>query len=101
MNKKIFSFSIIFLLLTQLAVAQTLKDVYKDTFKIGRTVNKAIVSGERIRWTRVTPWGIHDSMSWKNGYPIANRTNYVLSFDRNRKPKAALEAVLNVPKTIK
>jgi endo-1,4-beta-xylanase len=37
-------------------------------------------------------------MSWKNGYPIPRRTNYPLLFDRNRQPKPALEAVLNVPK---
>ena len=46
MNKKIFSFSIIFLLLTQLAVAQTLKDVYKDAFRLGSAVNQPIVSGQ-------------------------------------------------------
>jgi endo-1,4-beta-xylanase len=47
---------------------------------------------------RVTVWGVHDGMSWKNDYPIPNRTNYTLLFDRARKPKPALEAVLNVPR---
>jgi endo-1,4-beta-xylanase len=37
-------------------------------------------------------------MSWKNGYPIPNRTNYPLLFDRNRRPTAALDAVLAVPR---
>jgi len=46
---------------------------------------------------RVTFWGIHDDMSWKNGYPIPNRTNYPLLYDRNKKPKPAFESVLKVP----
>ena len=47
---------------------------------------------------RVTLWGVHDGMNWKNGYPIPGRTNYPLLFDRARKPKPAFEAVLNVPR---
>ncbi|MCD9032987.1 endo-1,4-beta-xylanase [Luteimonas sp. Y-2-2-4F] len=46
---------------------------------------------------RVTVWGVHDGMSWKNDYPVPNRTNYPLLFDRERRPKPALEAVLAVP----
>jgi endo-1,4-beta-xylanase len=46
---------------------------------------------------RVTLWGIHDGMSWKNNYPIPNRTNYTLLWDRKREPKPALHAVINVP----
>ncbi|XQW86469.1 endo-1,4-beta-xylanase [Thalassotalea piscium] len=47
---------------------------------------------------RVTFWGVDDSMSWKNNYPIPNRTNYPLLWDRNLQPKKAVEAILNVPK---
>src|SRR5690349_4353593 len=46
---------------------------------------------------RVTLWGIDDGMSWKNGYPIPNRTNYPLLWDRQRQSKPALDAVLAVP----
>lgn len=46
---------------------------------------------------RVTLWGVGDSMSWKNGYPVPNRTNYPLLWDRQLKPKPALGAVLAVP----
>jgi endo-1,4-beta-xylanase len=46
---------------------------------------------------RVTLWGIHDGMSWKNDYPIPNRTNYPLLWDRQKQAKLALAAVLNVP----
>jgi endo-1,4-beta-xylanase len=46
---------------------------------------------------RVTLWGLHDGMSWKNGYPLPNRINYPLLFDRNRLPKPAFFAVLSIP----
>ncbi|WP_337244870.1 endo-1,4-beta-xylanase [Luteimonas sp. gir] len=46
---------------------------------------------------RVTVWGVHDGMSWKNDYPVPNRTNYPLLFDRDRQPRPALGAVLSVP----
>lgn len=46
---------------------------------------------------RVTLWGVDDGMNWKNGYPIPNRTNYPLLWGRNKQPKPALQAVLNVP----
>ena len=50
---------------------------------------------------RVTLWGVDDGMNWKNGYPIPNRTNYPLLWDRNKQPKPALQAVLAVPRTNK
>jgi endo-1,4-beta-xylanase len=46
---------------------------------------------------RVTLWGVHDGMNWKNGYPIPNRINYPLLWNRQRLPKPALDAVLKVP----
>ncbi|MCU0403827.1 MAG: endo-1,4-beta-xylanase [Chitinophagaceae bacterium] len=46
---------------------------------------------------RVTLWGVHDGMSWKNGYPIPERTNYPLLWDRQRKPKPALDSILKIP----
>lgn len=46
---------------------------------------------------RVSVWGVEDGMSWKNDYPIPDRINYTLLFDRERQPKPALEAVLAVP----
>jgi len=47
--------------------------------------------------TRVTVWGLHDGMNWKNDYPIPGRTNYPSLWDRKRQPKPALNAVLAVP----
>lgn len=45
---------------------------------------------------RVTFWGVSDGNSWLNGWPIKNRTNYPLLFDRNYKPKLAYEKVVGV-----
>ncbi|MEY4589379.1 MAG: hypothetical protein RL497_1455 [Pseudomonadota bacterium] len=55
---------------------------------------------KRDKIDRVSFWGIHDGMSWKNDYPIPGRTNYPLIWNRDKTPKPALEAILNVPKNI-
>jgi endo-1,4-beta-xylanase len=52
----------------------------------------------RDKIDRVTLWGIHDGMSWKNDYPIPNRTNYPLLWNRERSPKSALDKIRKVPK---
>ena len=57
----------------------------------------SIFYNRRDKIARVTVWGIHDGMSWKNGYPIPGRTNYPLLWDRKRLAKPALTAILNVP----
>jgi endo-1,4-beta-xylanase len=69
-------------------VEQQLRDRYAELFRI--------FHGRRDAIARVSLWGVHDGMSWKNDYPIPNRTNYPLLFDRARHPKPALEAVLKV-----
>jgi len=46
---------------------------------------------------RVTLWGLHDGMNWRNDYPIPGRTNYPSLWDRQRKPKPAFYSVLKVP----
>ncbi len=45
--------------------------------------------------TRVTFWGTDDGHSWLNNWPVKGRTNHPLLFDRDLKPKPALEAVLS------
>lgn len=45
---------------------------------------------------RVTFWGTHDAHSWLNGWPIKNRTNYPLLFDREYQKKPAYTAVMKV-----
>lgn len=48
--------------------------------------------------SRVTFWGLHDGLSWKNNFPIRGRTDYTLLFDREMKPKKAFDAVINSAK---
>lgn len=71
-------------------VQQQLTERYEELFRI--------FYNKRDKIDRVTLWGVHDNMSWKNGYPIPGRTNYPLLFDRQKKAKPALKAVLEVPK---
>jgi len=70
-------------------VQKQLADRYAELF--------GIFYKKRDKIDRVTVWGLHDGMSWKNDYPIPRRTNYPLLFDRNKNPKPAFEAVLKVP----
>lgn len=70
-------------------VEQQLNNRYAELFEI--------FYRKRDKLDRVTLWGVHDGMSWKNGYPVPDRTNYPLLFDRDKQPKPALKAVLGVP----
>lgn len=56
-----------------------------------------IFYNKRDKIDRVTVWGLHDGMSWKNDYPVPRRTNYPLLYRRDKTPKTALDSVLNVP----
>ncbi len=44
--------------------------------------------------SRVTFWGVNDGHSWLNDWPIKNRTNYPLLFDRTFKPKIAYDSIM-------
>lgn len=46
--------------------------------------------------SRVTFWGVNDGQSWLNGWPIKDRTNYPLLFDRNFEPKKAYNSVMEL-----
>lgn len=72
-------------------VQQRLADRYAELFEI--------FYRKRDKIDRVTLWGVHDGMSWKNGYPVPGRTNYPLLYDRNHQPKPAWHAVMAVPHT--
>ncbi len=71
------------------AVQQELAGRYAELFRIFYT--------KRDKIDRVTLWGLHDGMSWKNGYPVPGRTNYPLLYDRQKHPKPAFDAVMKVP----
>src|SRR5690606_27295110 len=51
----------------------------------------------RDRIDRVSLWGAHDGLSWKNNYPLPRRTNYALLFGRDLRPGRAFHAVVAVP----
>lgn len=46
--------------------------------------------------SRVTIWGLHDSQSWRNNWPIAGRTDYPLLFDRNYQPKPIVNRLIEM-----
>ena len=75
------------------SMQKVLADRYAELF--------SIFYKKRDKISRVTLWGIHDGMNWKNDYPIPGRTNYPSLWDRQRKPKPAFYAVLNVPSKMK
>jgi endo-1,4-beta-xylanase len=49
--------------------------------------------------TTISFWGTHDGRSWLNDFPVKGRTNHPLLFDRQYKPKPALDAVIDALKT--
>jgi endo-1,4-beta-xylanase len=47
---------------------------------------------------RITFWGVTDGDSWLNNFPTRGRTNYPLLFDREGKPKRAVDTVVSKAK---
>lgn len=69
-------------------IEQKLAKRYQELFKI--------FYNRKDKIDRVTFWGVDDSMSWKNNYPIPNRTNYPLLWNRDLQPKSAVEAIIKL-----
>ncbi len=63
------------------SVNEALAKRYRDIFNLFNKYRDII--------SRVTFWGLHDGVSWKNEFPIPGRTDYPLVFDREMKPKKA------------
>ena len=70
------------------SVQLKLADRYADIFKL--------FLKHRDKISRVTFWGVHDSHSWLNDWPIDGRTNYPLLFDRNYQGKAVFDRLLTL-----
>lgn len=58
-------------------VEKQLADRYRAIF--------AILNRHADKVDRVTMWGTHNSMSWRNNWPMNGRTDYPLLFDRKLK----------------
>ena len=48
----------------------------------------------RDKFSRVTFWGMHDAQTWRSYLPIGGRAEYPLLFDRQCRPKPALDAII-------
>jgi len=70
------------------SVEDALAKRYSDLFKI------FIKHKDKI--SRVTIWGVDDGNTWLNGWPIKDRTNYPLLFDREYKPKKAYDELIKL-----
>ena len=69
-------------------VSQKLAERYVSLFKVFLKHSKNIYS--------VTVWGLDDGSSWLNGFPVKNRTNYPLFFDRQLKKKPCYDALVEL-----
>ena len=70
---------------------EKLADRYEELFRILLRYRKSV--------ERVTFWGLHDGISWKNDFPVRGRTNYPLLFDRELQPKPAYNRVMKLAGT--
>ncbi len=69
-------------------VENTLAETYKRFFEV---LHK---NADKI--TSVTFWGLNDSRTWLNGFPVRGRRDYPLLFDGEMKPKKAYYSVKSV-----
>ena len=69
-------------------VSKKLADRYVSLFKVFLKNSKNIYS--------VTVWGLDDGSSWLNGFPVKNRTNHPLFFDRQLNKKQCYDALVEL-----
>ncbi len=69
-------------------VENTLAETYKRFFEV---LHK---NADKI--SSVTFWGLNDSRTWLNGFPVRGRRDYPLLFDNEMKPKKAYYSVKSV-----
>jgi endo-1,4-beta-xylanase len=70
------------------SIQKQLADRYEAIFKI------FLKHQDKI--SRVTFWGVNDTQTWLNDFPVRGRTNYPLLFDREFKPKKAYFSILGL-----
>lgn len=46
--------------------------------------------------SRVTLWGVTDTKSWLNDFPVPGRVNYPLLFGRDNKPKPVVKKIIEI-----
>lgn len=61
---------------------------YLDFFKI--------YYRHRGQISRVTLWGVTDTKSWLNDFPVPGRVNYPLLFGRDNKPKPVVDKIIEI-----
>jgi GH35 family endo-1,4-beta-xylanase len=69
-------------------VEDRLADSYKRLFTVLHK-NAGKVSS-------VTFWGLHDGVTWLNGFPVRGRMDYPLLFDKDMKPKKAYYSIKSI-----
>ncbi|MGI6672843.1 MAG: endo-1,4-beta-xylanase [Limnochordia bacterium] len=69
------------------SVQEEQADRYAAIFRVFKEYSDVI---ERVTW-----WGVKDSHSWKNHFPVANRPDYPLLFDGQGQPKPCFWAVVD------
>ncbi|MBP6609568.1 MAG: endo-1,4-beta-xylanase [Paludibacter sp.] len=72
------------------SIQQKVNNYYQSLFSIYRKHHHVI--------DRVTFWGVNDAQSWRNYWPIHDRTDYPLLFDRNNKPKSVVQKLIELKK---
>ncbi|WP_075590723.1 endo-1,4-beta-xylanase [Labilibacter marinus] len=72
------------------SIQQALANHYVDLFKV------YLRNHDKI--SRITFWGVNDSQTWRNYWPISGRTDYPLLFDRNNQTKPAYDALIELSK---
>jgi endo-1,4-beta-xylanase len=75
------------------SIQQQLADRYEQVFRILLRHRRSV--------ERVTFWGLHDGISWKNDFPVRGRTNHPLLFDRAMQPKPAYSRVMRLARELR
>lgn len=74
------------------SIQTKLANRYQDIFKL------FLKHQDKI--SRVTLWGLNDSQSWLNDWPIVGRTSYPLLFDTKFQKKQAYDSIMSLKKNL-